>query len=62
MALDQHTRQHIKPELQAMHKRLYHEYRMCRSKVAVDSAMEAIRVWWYSSGGVSESGLKEMND
>ena len=62
MALDRHTRQHIKPELQAMHKRLCHEYRMCRSKVTANSAMEAIRAWWYSSGGVSENGLKEMND
>ena len=62
MALDRHTRQHIKPELRAMHKRLCHEYRMCRSKAAADSAMEAIWAWWYSSGGVSESGLKEMND
>ena len=62
MALDRHIRQHIKPKLRAMHKRLCHEYRMCRSKVAADSAMEAIWAWWYSSGRVSESGLKEMND
>ena len=62
MALDRHTRQHIKPELWAMHKRLCHEYMMCRSKAPVDSAMEVIRAWWYSSGVVSESGLKEMND
>ena len=62
MALDRHTRQHIKLELWAMHKRLCHEYRMCRSKAAANSTMEAIREWWYSSGGVSESGVKEMND
>ena len=45
-----------------MHKRLCHEYRKCKTKAAADSAMEAIKAWWYSSGGVSESGLKEMND
>ena len=62
MALDRHTRQHIKLELHAMHKRLCHEYRKCKTKAAADSAMEAIKAWWYSSGGVSESSLKEMND
>ena len=62
MALDRHTRQHIKLELHAIHKRLCHEYRKCKTKAAADSAMEAIRAWWYSSGGMSESGLKEMND
>ena len=45
-----------------MHKRLCHEYRKCKMKATVDSAMEAIRAWWYSSRGMSESGLKEMND
>ena len=62
MALDRHTRQHIKPELHAMHKRLCHEYHKCKTKAVVDSALEAIKAWWYSSGGVSESGLKEMSD
>ena len=62
MALDWHTRQHIKPELHAMHKRLCHEYRKCKTKAAADSAMEAIKASWYSSRGVSKSGLKEMND
>ena len=62
MAMERHTRQHIKPELQAMHKRLCHEYRKCKSKAATDTTMEAIKAWWYSSSGVSETGLKEMND
>ena len=61
MALDQHTKQYIKPELQVMHKRLCYEYQMCRSKAAAAALMEAIKVWWYSSRGVSKSGLKEMN-
>ena len=62
MAMERHTRQHIKPKLQAMHKRLCHEYRKCKSKASADTAMEVIKAWWYSSGGVSETGLKEMND
>ena len=62
MALDRLTRQHIKLELQAMHKRLCHKYWKCKSKAVANTAMEAIRAWWYSSGGVSESELKEMND
>ena len=60
--LDRHTKQFIKPELQEVHKRLCHEYRLCKTRDEVDSAMEAIRAWWFSSGAVSESGLKELND
>ena len=45
-----------------MHKRLCHEYCKCKSKAAADTVVEAIKAWWYSSSGVSEIGLKEMND
>ena len=57
-----HTKQFIKLELQEAHKQLFHEYHLCKIKGEVDSAMEAIRVWWFSSGVVSESSLKELND
>ena len=43
MALNRHTRQHIKPDLHSMHKQLCHEYRKYKTKVVVDSAMEAIK-------------------
>ena len=62
MILDRHTKQYIKPELQDMHKRFCHEYRKCRTKTDADTPMEAIKAWWYSSGGISESGLKELVD
>ena len=45
-----------------MHKRLCHDYRKYKSKAVAYTTMEAIATWWYSSGGVFESGLKEMND
>ena len=45
-----------------MHKRLCHEYRLCKTKADADAAMEAICAWWFSSSGVSEGGLKELND
>ena len=62
MTLDRHSKQYIKPELQDMHKRLCHEYQKCRTKIDADTAMEAIKALWYSSSGVSESGLKELVD
>ena len=62
MTLDRHTKQYIKPELQDMHKRLCHEYRKCKTKTDADIAMEAIKAWWYSFGGISESALKELVD
>ena len=62
MAVDRYTKQYIKLELQAMHKRLCYGYQRCWSKAAADVAKEAIRSWWYYSGEVLESGLKEMND
>ena len=43
-----------------MHKRLCHKYQKCRMKTDADTAMEAIKAWWYSSGGVPESQLKEL--
>ena len=58
MALDRHTRQLIKPELQAKHLELCHEYRKCRSKA--DAAVASIKAWWFSSGACSESSLKEL--
>ena len=60
--LERHTKQLIKPELKEVHKRLCHEYRLCKKKANADAAMEAIRAWWFSSGVVSEGGLKELND
>ena len=60
--LDRHTKQFIKLELQDALKRLCHEYRLYTIKDERDSAMEAIRAWWFSCGAVSESGLKELND
>ena len=45
-----------------MHKRLCHEYRLCKTKADANATMEAIRAWWFSSGAVSEGGLKELND
>ena len=45
-----------------MHKRLYHEYQLCKTKADADVPMEAIHAWWFSSGAVSEGGLKELND
>ena len=44
-----------------MHKQLCHEYQKCKTKVDANTAMEAIKAWWYSSGGVLEGGLKELN-
>ena len=62
MTLDRHTKQYIKAELQDMHKRLCYEYWKCRTKTDADTAMEAIKAWWYSSSSVSESTLKELVD
>ena len=60
--LERHTKQLIKLELQEVHKRLCHEYCLCKTKANADAAMEAIRAWRFSSGVVSEGGLKELND
>ena len=27
-----------------------------------DAAMASIKAWWFSSGAISESGLKELHD
>ena len=43
--LKRHTKQLIKPKLQEVHKRLCHEYRLCKTKADVDVAMEAICAW-----------------
>ena len=60
MALDHHTRQLIKPELQAKHMELCHEYRKCRTKVDADLAVASIKAWWFSSGACLENALKEL--
>ena len=61
MALDHHTRQLIKPELQTKHIELCNDYWKCRSKADADLAMASIKVWWFSSGACSESALKELS-
>ena len=60
IALDRHTRQLIKPKLQAKHIELYYEYRKYRSKVDEDLALASIKAWWFSSSACSESGVKEL--
>ena len=60
IALDRHTRQLIKPKLQAKHMELCHEYRKCKTKADVDLAVASIKAWWFSSGACSESSLKEL--
>ena len=60
MALDRHTKQLIKPELQARHIELCNDCRKCRSKADADLAMASIKEWWFSSGACSESALKEL--
>jgi hypothetical protein len=62
MALGCHTKQLIKPELQSEHIRLYQEYRMCKNIEEADSKLASIKALWFSSGAVSESGLKELNN
>ena len=60
MALDRHTKQLIKPELQARHIELCDDYRKCRSKADANSAMAVIKAWWFSSGACSESAMKDL--
>ena len=60
MALDHHTKQLIKLELQGRHIKLCNDYRKCRSKADADSAMAAIKAWWFSSGAYSESAMKDL--
>ena len=60
MVLDRHTRQLIKPELQARHIELCNDYRKCRNKADADLAMALIKAWWFSSGACSECALKEL--
>ena len=60
MALNRHTEQLIKPELQGRHIELCNDYRKCRSKADADSAMVAIKAWWFSSGACFESAMKDL--
>jgi hypothetical protein len=58
MALERHTKQLIRSDLQAEHIRLCQEYRMSPSIADANAAMASIKAWWFSSGAVSEDGLK----
>ena len=60
MALDWHTEQLIKPELQAKHIELCHEYQRCTCKVDADLALAALKTWWFLSEACLESSLKEL--
>jgi hypothetical protein len=62
MALERHTKQLIKPELQSEHIRLCQDYRMCQSIGEVDSKLASIKALWFSSRAASEFGLKELNN
>jgi hypothetical protein len=61
MALEWHTKQLIRPDLEAEHIRLYQEYRKCQSISDANATMASIKTWWFSSGSVSEARLKELN-
>ena len=60
MALNRHTKQLIKPELQAKHIELCHKYQSCTCKADAELALAALKAWWFSSGACSESSLKEL--
>jgi hypothetical protein len=62
MALERHTKQLTKPELQSEHIRLCQEYRKCLTIGEANSKLASIKAWWFSSGAVSESGLKELTN
>ena len=52
MALDWHTNQFIKPELQAKYIELCHEYMRCTCKADADLALATLKAWWFLSGAV----------
>ena len=60
MALNRHTKQLIKPELQEKHIELCHEYRRCTCKADADLVLAALKAWWFSFGACSENSLKEL--
>ena len=60
MALDRHTKQLIKLELQSRHIELCYEYQKCKTKVDANIAMASIKAWWYSSSACLEDALKEL--
>ena len=60
MALDRHTKQLIKPELQAKYIELCHEYRRCTCKADANLVLAVLKAWWFLSGACSESSLKEL--
>jgi hypothetical protein len=62
MSLERHTKQLLRLDLQAEHMHLCQEYRKCQSLSDADAAMASIKAWWFSSGAILESGLKELHD
>jgi hypothetical protein len=62
MALERHTKQFIKLELQSEHIQLCQEYRKCLIIGVADSKLASIKAWWFLSGAISESGLKELTN
>jgi hypothetical protein len=62
MALERHTKQLIRPELQSEHVRLCQEYRKCKTIEDANASLAAIKAWWFSSGAASEMGLKELTN
>jgi hypothetical protein len=61
MALEHHTKQLIRADLQDEHIRLCQEYRKSPSIADANAAMASIKAWWFLSGAVIEAGLKELN-
>lgn len=62
MALDQYTKQIIKPELQQVYLKLCHDYRKSQTKSDANTALAAIKAWWFSFGAVAKSSLKELHN
>jgi hypothetical protein len=62
MALERHTKQLIRPNLQAEHIMLCQEYRNCQTLSDANAALLSIKAWWFSSDTVFEASLKELNN
>jgi hypothetical protein len=61
MALERHTKQLIRSDLQVEHIRLCQEYMKSPRIDDADAPMASIKAWWFSPGTVTEVGLKELN-